>query len=90
VVGETYHAFVFLVILLATLRCNINLLQKIQQEVNQGDQANERKLTRWLNTLADLTPDIFRFTTDALLFKAPSLPQHIHQIVALTKQKHNS
>jgi hypothetical protein len=33
-------------------------VQKIEQEVKKGDQANESKLKRWLETLNNMAPDI--------------------------------
>lgn len=33
-------------------------VQKIEQEVKKGDQANESKLKRWLETLHNMAPDI--------------------------------
>lgn len=41
-------------------------VQAIQQEAQQGDQANERKLTRWLGSLAGMADDIFEATVAAL------------------------
>lgn len=42
-------------------------VQKIEQEVAQGDQANPNKIDRWLKTLEKIAPDILEVIVTALL-----------------------
>ncbi len=41
-------------------------VKDIQEEAQKGDQANEKKLARWLNNLAGMAEDIFDVTVAAL------------------------
>jgi hypothetical protein len=41
-------------------------VQRVQEEVGKGEQANTGKIARWLRTLADVAPDIFKVTAAAL------------------------
>lgn len=43
------------------------LARKIEDEVGRGDDANEKKVLRWLDTLADIAPDIFETAALALV-----------------------
>jgi hypothetical protein len=42
-------------------------VQKIEQEVAQGEQANPNKIDRWLKTLEKIAPDILEVIVTALL-----------------------
>jgi hypothetical protein len=42
-------------------------VQKIEQEVGKGEDANPDKVERWLRYLADLAPDILNVTVAALI-----------------------
>jgi hypothetical protein len=62
-------------------------VQVIQQEAEKGDQANERKLTRWLNNLAGMAEDIFDVTVAALTGPQAAFATVARKVAAKAKQE---
>ena len=65
----------------------IDLIEKIQQELGESDQANINKIKRWLNNLVDLAPDIAQATINALAQPQMHIAPPIRQFVAEMKNK---
>jgi hypothetical protein len=55
-------------------------LDKVEQEVDQGDQANTNKLARWLGYLAEMAPDIFEVTVATLVNPAVGVATVIRKV----------
>jgi hypothetical protein len=62
-------------------------VQAIQEEAQKGDQANERKLTRWLRTLAGMAEDIFDVTVAALTGPQAAFATVARKVAAKAKQE---
>jgi hypothetical protein len=62
-------------------------VQAIQEEAQKGDQANERKLTRWLRTLAGMAEDIFDVTVAALTSPQAAFATVARKVAAKAKQE---
>jgi hypothetical protein len=60
----------------------ISIINNIRQEIARGEQTNENKLTRWLNTLIELAPDIGRVLIAGLQQPDAGVPPPIRQIAA--------
>ncbi len=58
-------------------------VRQIETEAAKGDDANPKKIERWLKTLADIAPDILDVTTAALLNPAAGVAK---AIVLVAKQ----
>lgn len=53
---------------------------QIKDEASKGDQARPDRIERWLNTLADLAPDILDVTTSALMSPVAGVTEAIRVI----------
>lgn len=62
-------------------------VQAIQEEAQKGDQANERKLTRWLCNLAGMAEAIFDVTVAALTSPQAAFATVARKVAAKAKQE---
>jgi hypothetical protein len=62
-------------------------VRSIEEEARKGDQANERKLTRWLRTLAGMAEDIFDVTVAALTGPQAAVATVARKVAAKAKQE---
>ncbi len=60
----------------------IEIVGKIQQELVRGEQANPKKIERWLNNLAQIAPDISKAAVAGLIQPDAGVPPLIRQIAA--------
>jgi regulator of protease activity HflC (stomatin/prohibitin superfamily) len=44
----------------------VEKVERIQEEIGKDEEANSKKIERWLRELANIAPDIFEFTVAAL------------------------
>ncbi len=65
----------------------INTVKSIEQEAQKGEQANERKLTRWLGNLAEMAEDIFEVTVAALSGPQAAFATVARKVAARVKQE---
>jgi|GEM_PF-7005980 len=42
-------------------------VERVEREVEKGDRADPQRIERWLQTLADIAPDVLEATVNALL-----------------------
>ncbi len=64
-----------------------NTVKSIEQEAQKGEQANERKLTRWLGNLAAMAEDIFEVTVAALSGPQAAFATVARKVAARVKQE---
>lgn len=62
-------------------------VDKIEQETAKGEQANTKKVSRWLGNLADMAPDIFEVTVATLTNPAVGIATAIKKIAAKAKEE---
>jgi len=62
-------------------------VQKIQQEVAQGEQANPSKVERWLKNLALMASDIFDVTVACLTSPVTGIATVIRKVAEKTKEE---
>jgi hypothetical protein len=62
-------------------------VRSIEEEARKGDQANEKKLTRWLRTLAGMAGDIFDVTVAALTGPQAAVATVARKVAAKAKQE---
>jgi hypothetical protein len=55
-------------------------VDKVEQEVDKGEQANTNKLSRWLGNLAEMAPDIFEVTVATLVNPAVGVATVIRKV----------
>lgn len=62
-------------------------VRDIQQEAQKGDQANEKKLARWMNNLAGMAEDIFDITVAALSGPQAAFASVARKVAARARQE---
>ncbi len=62
-------------------------VRDIQQEAQKGDQANEKKLARWMHNLAGMAEDIFDITVAALSGPPAAFAGVARKVAARAKQE---
>ncbi len=62
-------------------------VQKIEREVSKGEQANPKKVERWLRTLALMAEDIFEVTAACLTSPAAGIATVIRKVVDKAKEE---
>jgi hypothetical protein len=62
-------------------------VKDIQEEAQKGDQANEKKLSRWLRNLAGMAEDIFDVTVAALTSPQAAFATVARKVAAKAKQE---
>ncbi len=62
-------------------------VKDIQEEAQKGDQANEKKLNRWLRNLAGMAEDIFEVTVAALTGPQSAFATVARKVAARAKQE---
>jgi len=62
-------------------------VKDIQEEAQKGDQANEKKLSRWLRNLAGMAEDIFDVTVAALTGPQAAFATVARKVAAKAKQE---
>jgi hypothetical protein len=65
----------------------VDTVDKVEQEVVKGDQANTSKVSRWLGNLADMAPDIFEVTVATLTNPAAGVATVISKIAQKAKEE---
>lgn len=63
-------------------------VQAIEQEAQQGDRANEKKLARWLHQLAEMAEDIFDSTVNVLTGPQAACATVARTVAARVEQEH--
>ena len=61
-------------------------LQKLEAEAHKGEEPNEGRLRKWLNFLADMSPDIFEVATAAFTNPASGLSAAFRKIAERAKE----
>ncbi len=61
-------------------------VENIQAEVEKGENANPRKVERWLNTIADIAPDILDVILAALLSPTGAIAAALRMVAKRAKQ----
>jgi hypothetical protein len=64
-------------------------VRDIHEEAQKGDQANERKLSRWLGNLSDMAGDIFDVTVATLTGPHAAVATVARKVAAKAKQEYN-
>lgn len=62
-------------------------VQKVQEEVAKGEEANPKKVERWLRTLAGMADDIFEVTVACLTSPAAGIAAVIRKVAEKAKQE---
>lgn len=65
-----------------------DLVERIEQEVKKGEQANPKKVERWLAFLADMADDIFQVTVAALSHPVAGVAKAIQLIAQQARKKY--
>ena len=65
----------------------LETVDKVEQEVAKGDQANANKLSRWLGNLAEMAPDIFEVTVATLTNPALGLATVVRKVAQKAQEE---